>query len=241
MNPTAIITGASGGIGSAVALTLAKEGYHLFLCGNSSIEKLEALHTQCLEYTSKCFIFSGDISQSDTAQSITETAIHHLDHIDVLINNAGVSKIGLLPDLTNEEWFHILNTNLSSAFFLCRQVLPHMIHKKTGRILNISSIWGNIGASCEVAYSATKGGLNSMTKALAKELAPSGIAVNALACGMIDTDMNACFSAEEIKEICNEIPAGRMASPQETAQMVSLLLQAPTYLTGQIIGFDGAW
>lgn len=241
MKDTVIITGASGGIGSAAARRLAKEGCELLLCGNSSPEKLEKLKMECLEYTAKCITFCGDISKSDTAHKIVEMALAHFKKIDILINNAGISKIGLLPDLSDEEWFQILNTNLSSAFFLCRQVLPHMIHAKKGRILNISSIWGNAGASCEAAYSATKGGLDSLTKSLAKELAPSGISVNALACGMIDTDMNACFTPDEIQAICEEIPAGRMASPEETAEFISLLLKAPDYLTGQVIGFDGGW
>ncbi len=241
MKDTVIITGASGGIGSAVAKKLAKEGCELLLCGNSSPEKLEKLKKECLQHTETCVTLCGDISKSDTANKIVKTAMEHFKKIDVLINNAGISKIGLLPDLSDEEWFQILNTNLSSVFFLCRQVLPHMIHAKKGRILNISSIWGNAGASCEAAYSATKGGLDSLTKSLAKELAPSGISVNAIACGMIDTDMNACFSPEEILAICEDIPAGRMASTEETAEFISLLLKAPDYLTGQVIGFDGGW
>lgn len=241
MKDTVVITGASGGIGSAIAKKLAKEGCELLLCGSSSPEKLEKLKKECLKYNDKCVTFCGDISRSDTAVKIVETALEHFKKIDALINNAGISKIGLLPDLSDDEWFHILNTNLSSAFFLCRQVLPHMIHAKKGRILNISSIWGNTGASCEAAYSATKGGLNSLTKSLAKELAPSGISVNAIACGMIDTSMNACFTPQEIHAICEEIPAGRMASPEETAEFIALLLKAPEYLTGQVIGFDGGW
>ncbi len=241
MKDTVIITGASGGIGSAVSRKLAKEGCQLLLCGSSSPEKLEQLKSDCLKYTPQCITFCGDIRESDTSVQIVETALKHFKKIDVLINNAGISKIGLLPDLSDEEWFQILNTNLSSAFFLCRQVLPHMIHAKKGRILNISSIWGNAGASCEAAYSATKGGLNSLTKSLAKELAPSGISVNAIACGMIDTAMNASFTPEEIHAICEEIPAGRMASPEETADFIALLLKAPYYLTGQVIGFDGGW
>ena len=241
MNQTAIITGASGGIGSALALVLAKEGYNLILCGNSSRETLEKIKKQCQQFTENCITISGDIGNSKTAETIVETAVKNFGKIDVLINNAGISHIGLITDVSDEEWFQILNTNLSSAFFMCRQVLPSMIHEKSGRILNISSIWGNSGASCEAAYSATKGGLNSLTKALAKELAPSGISVNAVACGMIDTKMNACFSKEEIQDICEEIPLGRMASCEETADFIALLLKAPLYLTGQVIGFDGGW
>ncbi len=241
MKKTAIITGASRGIGASTAITLAKQNYNLLLCGNTSASQLEDIATSCRQYGAQCQCFVGDLSQSKTATQITDTAISHWGHIDVLINNAGIADIGLITDVTDEKWLQILNTNLSSAFFLCRQVLPHMIRKKQGRILNISSIWGSLGASCEAAYSASKGGLNSLTKAIAKEVAPSGISVNAIACGMIDTDMNACFSDEETADICEEIPIGRMASPEETAEFIALLLQAPHYLTGQIIGFDGGW
>ena len=240
MKPTAIITGASGDIGAQTAVTLAKQGYQLPLCGHSSESKLNQIKEQCLAYT-RCQTVLGDIGKSGTAAEIVETAMQAYGHIDVLVNNAGMSHIGLITDVTDEEWLQILHTNLSSVFFLCRQALPHMIHEKCGRILNISSIWGITGASCETAYSATKGGLNTFTKALAKELAPSGIAVNAIACGMIDTKMNACFSKEEIQEICCDIPAGRMATAEETADLAALLLRAPIYMTGQIIGFDGGW
>lgn len=221
MKKTAVITGASGAIGSETALALAKEGYQLLLCGHSSKEKLEETRDRCLRHTSSCLTICGDIGDSHTAKNIADTALQQFGHID--------------------EWFQLMNTNLSSAFFLCRQILPAMIHEKAGRILNISSIWGCVGASCETVYSASKGGLNAFTKALAKELAPSGIAVNAVSCGMIDTKMNACLTEEEIESICLEIPIGRMASPKETAAFIALLLKAPVYMTGQVIGFDGGW
>ena len=149
--------------------------------------------------------------------------------------------MGLLTDMSIEEWNRMISTNLSSAFYCCRAALAYLIHEKAGRIINISSMWGTVGASCEVAYSATKGGLNTFTKALAKELAPSGISVNAVACGMIDTSMNAGFTPDEITEICEEIPCGRMASAEEVGDFIALLLKASPYMTGQIIGFDGGW
>ncbi len=241
MHKTAIITGASTGIGAQTAIALAKEHYDLLLCGNSSEKELEKTKEICLSYTSRCLTILGDVGISETAQEITETAIREFGRIDVLINNAGISHIGLITDVSDDDWFRILNTNLSSAFFLCRHVIPHMVHEKSGKIINVSSIWGNSGASCEAAYSASKGGLNALTKALAKELAPSGIAINAIACGMIDTKMNGVFSKNEIQEICDEIPIGRMASAEETADFITLLLKAPVYLTGQVIGFDGGW
>lgn len=241
MNKSAIITGASGGIGSETAVALAKKGFDLLICGNSSKESLEETKNRCLKNKIQCHTMLGDMRKSETATRITEKAMNLYGHIDVLVNCAGISKIGLLSDLTDEDWYDILNANLSSSLFMCRQVVPHMVHEKKGHILNVSSIWGVQGASCEVAYSATKGGLNTFTRALAKELAPSNIAVNAIACGMIDTKMNACFSKNEVEEICEEIPAGRMASAAETADFIALLLEASSYMTGQVIGFDGGW
>ena len=170
-----------------------------------------------------------------------QKAVESLGHVDLFLHCAGISHIGLLTDMSDEEWMNVINSDLSSVFYCCRKVVPYMISKKKGRILMISSVWGNVGASCEVAYSAAKGGINLFTKALAKELAPSNISVNALACGMIDTPMNACFSKDEIREICEEIPAGRMGSVEEVAQTISLLSKAPIYLTGQILTIVGGW
>ena len=163
------------------------------------------------------------------------------ESIDILLNNAGISHIGLLQDMSIEEWNQVLNTNLTSAFSCSKYAIPDMITRKQGKIINISSIWGCSGASCEVAYSASKGGLNLFTQALAKELAPSNIQVNAIACGVINTRMNACFDAEERSELENEIPAGRFAAPSEVADFVQQLIDAPSYLTGQIISFDGGY
>lgn len=161
--------------------------------------------------------------------------------VDVLINNAGISHIGLLSEMSYEEWERILHTNLTSVFSCCKLAIPHMVSQKSGRIINISSDWGICGASCEVAYSATKGGINAFTKALAKELAPSNIQVNAIACGVIDTQMNACFSEEERAELADEIPAGRFGTPEETAHLAVQLATGNEYLTGQIITLDGGW
>ena len=241
MSITAIITGASRGIGAATAQVLAREGYQLFLCASHSGKELMAVKEQCEALGASCTTFLGDLCQPETAVQLVNTALDAYPTIDVLINNAGISHVGLVTDASKEDWNRVLSANLSAAFFLCQAILPHMIHRKQGKIVNISSIWGVHGASCEVAYSASKGGLNTLTKALAKEVAPSGISVNAIACGMIDTRMNACFSREEINDICEEIPIGRMASPEETGEFISLLLKASPYMTGQIIGFDGGW
>jgi 3-oxoacyl-[acyl-carrier protein] reductase len=161
--------------------------------------------------------------------------------IDVLVNNAGISHIGLLSDMTVEEWNTIVSVNLTSVFSTCKCIVPSMVQRQSGKIINISSVWGNVGASCEVAYSACKGGMNAFTKALGKELAPSSIQVNAIACGCIDTSMNQCFSAEERDALCDEIPAGRFGQPREVAALALQLATGNDYLTGQVITLDGGW
>lgn len=241
MKKTAIVTGASGDIGSATAKRMAERGYALALIGGHSMDKLEETAQICHSFGTDVYPLAGDLSSFESAHSLMQSALDLLGHVDCLINCAGISYIGLITDMTDDDWQKVMGANLSSVFYCCRSIVPHMVYKKSGRILNISSVWGNAGASCEVAYSASKGGMNAFTKALAKELAPSGIAVNALACGAVDTKMNACFSEEEKQALCEEIPFGRMASPEETAEMAALLCKAPLYLTGQIITFDGGW
>jgi len=242
MQKNAIITGASGGIGGAIAVELAKAGYTLVLLGNRSSDKLEDIKEKCLTHGATVKIITGNLGDPLVAEQLLSEAIQFLNQkVDLLVNAAGISYVGLVTDMRDEDWQTILSTNLSSVFYSCRKVIPCMVHEKQGRIINISSVWGKSGASCEAAYSATKGGLDSFTKSLAKELAPSNIAVNALACGMIDTPMNSCFSEEDIAAICEEIPAGRMGTPEEVANMVLLLAEAPVYLTGQIVTFDGGW
>lgn len=164
-----------------------------------------------------------------------------IDTLDVLINNAGIAHIGLLTDMTAEQWHRILAVNLDACFYTCRAAIPLMLKKHSGKIINISSVWGTQGASMEVAYSASKGGMNAFTKALAKELAPSNIQVNAIACGVIDTTMNACLSPEELETLRAEIPADRIGSPSEVAALVLQTAAAPSYMSGQVITIDGGW
>jgi 3-oxoacyl-[acyl-carrier protein] reductase len=166
---------------------------------------------------------------------------NYSDGVDVLVNNAGVSYLGLLTDMTAEEWDTLIRTNLSSVFPCCKLAIPYMVDKIEGRIINISSIWGDVGSSCETAYSATKGGMNALTKSLAKELAPSNIQVNAIACGLIDTEMNAMLTREEWGDIINDIPIGRPGSPNEVAELAYYLSESNPYLTGQVINLDGGW
>ncbi|MDO4317336.1 MAG: SDR family NAD(P)-dependent oxidoreductase [Lachnospiraceae bacterium] len=236
-----IVTGASGDIGGAIARRLAADSCGLLLCANKNAGALEALTAECEALGSRCERFCGDLSAAAQAEAMAALALSRFGKIDGLINTAGTASLGLLTDLSESGWNEVLASNLTTVYQTCRAVVPAMVSRKKGVILNISSVWGVRGASCEAAYSAAKGGVNLLTKALAKELAPSGISVNALALGMVDTKMNAMLSQEELDAIAEEIPAGRSTTPAETAQMVRLLLTAPAYLTGQVIGFDGGW
>lgn len=235
---TALITGASRGIGKEIAKAFASNGYDLIITCKDSKDALFSLMNELVDkyhITVKSFV--GDISKPETAQKL----FNDIDHLDVLINNAGVSHIGLLSDMTFDEINNVTATNLCSAFYLSKLAIPIMLKEKSGKIVNISSIWGDRGASMEVIYSATKGGINTFTKALAKELAPSNIQVNAVACGLIDTDMNSHFSDDEINSIIEEIPADRIGRPEEVASLVLQICTENSYLTGQIIGLDGGW
>lgn len=235
---TILITGASRGIGRAIAYAAAPHFNRMILtCKNSSDILMELKQELERDYNLECRTYIGDMGD----YSFVESIFKQLDRIDAVINNAGISHVGLLSDMSVSEWNHVMNTNLNSVFFTSKLAIPMMLSRKEGRIINISSIWGNVGASMEVAYSASKGAVNSFTKALAKELAPSNIQVNALACGVIDTDMNRCFSEEERQLLIDEIPADRMGSPSEVADAVMMLLKAPAYLTGQIITIDGGY
>ena len=242
MKKTAIITGASRGIGAAIASTLAQEGYHLALFCHNNIDMLNDLASKLKEeYKIEVYCYSGDISDPGFTIPACDSAIQKLDHVDVLVNNAGIAHIGLLTDMSLDEWDKMISTNLSPIFYTAKSIVPSMLAKKSGNIINISSMWGTVGASCEVAYSATKGGINSLTKALAKELAPNNISVNAIACGVVDTDMNAMLTDEEKTALSEEIPAGRFCLPSEIADMVLSIIKAPSYMTGQVIGVDGGF
>lgn len=242
MKQTALITGASRGIGAALAETFAHAGYQLTLCCHKSQEQLRDLADQLQKkYHTPVLIFIGDVGEYAFVEDMVKQTLDTFGSIDVLINNAGISYIGLLTDMTIDDWNQIVATNLTSVFSACRCTVPSMVHNKSGRIINISSVWGNVGASCEVAYSACKGGINSFTRALGKELAPSNITVNAIACGVIDTDMNRCFSEEERAELVAEIPAERMGQPQEVAELALSIASGHAYLNGQIIILDGGW
>lgn len=241
MKKTAIITGASGGIGTALAYKLAENHDHIALTGYQHPELLQQIRTDLESQGVACITLSGDGGSYEFVRQVVRTVSDSWGQVDTLVNNAGISYIGLLTDMSIDDWNHILQTNLSSVFYYCHEVLPHMVHRKQGTILNISSVWGEVGASCEAAYAATKGGMNALTMSLGKELAPSNIAVNAIACGVIRTPMNQVLSSDEQKALEEEIPYGRMASPEEVAEFAANIINSPTYLTGQVLRFDGGW
>lgn len=242
MKPTVLITGASRGIGQAIAYRFAQEGFPLIINCSKSTDALMTLKEELVEkYHIPVLASVGNIGDYSYVEQLFEEIKTKFDGVDIVVNNAGISHIGLLTDMTPKEWHNLVDINLSSAFYTSKLAIPYMLSKKQGKIINISSVWGNVGASCEVAYSASKGGLNSFTKALAKELAPSNIQVNAIACGCIDTEMNQCFSEEERQDLINEIPAGRFGTPKEVADLVYSLSNEHSYLTGQIITLDGGW
>ena len=234
----ALITGASRGIGKAIAETLAADGYHLYLTCIHSKDTLFAYARELSgKYGISCTPFIGDIGNPEDVDALFQL----IPDLDVLINNAGISYVGLLSEMSVKDWRNVMAVNLDSVFYTSRLAVPLMLRKHSGKIINISSVWGNAGASMEVAYSASKGAVNSLTKALAKELAPSNIQVNAIACGVIDTDMNHHLTAEDMEALRQEIPCDRIGMPSEAAQMVKSLLNAPDYLTGQVITMDGGW
>lgn len=241
-NKYVIITGASRGIGNAIAEKFASHGYNLILTCNNNIELLNKLCGQLeKKYSVLCYGFKCDGGSSESVASLFDNIKKLIPDIDIVINNAGISHMGLLQDMSNEQWENVITSNLTSVFYMCRSIIPHFVHNKYGRIINISSVWGEQGASCEAAYSASKAGINGLTKALAKELALSGIQVNAIAFGAIDTEMNSFLSDNEKKVLEEEIPFGRMATPQEAASFVYQLAHSEPYLTGQIISFNGGW
>lgn len=238
MNSYALITGASRGIGRSIAENLAQKGVHLILtCRNSYHELAQTADFLEKKYHITCLARQCDMKDANAVENLFK----EIPDIDVLVNNAGISYVGLLQDMSFEEWNDIIATNLSSAFYTSKHAIPMMLKKHAGHIINISSVWGNTGAATEVAYSASKGGLNAFTKALAKELAPSNIQVNAIACGLINTEMNAHLTKEELDSLETEIPMGRAGDCKDVAEAVVNLLNMPTYCTGQILTLDGGW
>ena len=237
---TILITGASHGVGKAFAIACAQSGRFSKIILNGGTD------TAALEDTARrvsaagdlvCLADVGDVSDLAYVQGLRE----RFGPVDTLVNNAGISRIGLLTDMSPDVWDRVLRVNVTSLYNTCHTYVPDMVSAGGGQILNVSSVWGLCGASCEVAYSASKGAVNAFTKALAKELAPSHIRVNAIALGIIGTRMNAHLTETETAEICDQIPAGYIASPEDAAQAMLRLLEMPEYFNGEIVRFDGCW
>lgn len=237
---TVIVTGGSRGIGAAIVVELAKNNYNVVLNYNNSEEKAKKIQKDLKEQEINIEIFKADVSKREDVKKLVNFTIEKYNNIDILINNAGIDQIKPFMDITNEDWNKIIQTNLNSVFYCSQEVLKNMIHNKKGCIINISSIWGITGASCEVAYSVSKAGIDGMTKALAKEMGLSNIRVNSIAPGIVDTDMNKELSFEELQELKNEIPLGRVAAPEEIVKSVKWLID-DEYVTGQIISVNGGW
>lgn len=240
VNKVVVVTGGSRGIGAQIVKTLANENYKVILNYNNSKEQAEKIQQELLEQGKEIEIIKADVSKKEEAEKLIQFAINKFNKIDILINNAGISQEGLFTDVTEEEWQKIINTNLNSVFYCNQQALKYMIPEQQGCIINISSIWGETGASCEVAYSTTKAAINGMTKALAKEVGPSNIRVNAIAPGIIDTDMNRNLTNEELEPIKEQIPLNKIGKALDIAKCVKWLIE-DEYTTGQIISINGGW
>lgn len=241
MKKTVFITGSSRGIGKACAITFAKHGWNTIINCKHNTDAMYSVESEIRALGADCLALHGDVGNYEIVKEFYKKIQTRFGTIDVLINNAGISKIGLLQDMTPEQWNEIITTNLTSVYNCSSQAIPLMLANGSGKIINISSVWGVAGASCEVAYSATKGGINAFTQALGKELAPSNIQVNAIACGCIDTEMNQFLAPEDREALLEEIPACRMGRAEEVGELAYSLSIGHDYLTSQIIRLDGGW
>lgn len=236
----AIVTGGAKGIGKAIVEEFAKSGIKVILNYNHSEKQAIEVKEELCKKGHIVEIYKADVSKPEEVKSLVTFAKNTFGEIDILVNNAGIDKFQLFTDITNEDWDEMISNNLNSAFYMAREVVKDMINNKKGCIINISSIWGMVGASCEVAYSVSKAAIDGLTKSLAKELAPSGIRVNSIAPGAIMTDMNSNLTQEEIEEVSNEIPLGKFGKPEDIAKCAKWLIE-DNYTTGQIISPNGGW
>lgn len=238
-----LVTGATGDIGFAIAHAFAKNGYNVAIHTFSKPDEAKNVaEKMSKESCVKSVAVKADLSKESDVTAMFETLDKTFGKIDILVNNAGVSSVMMLCDTTEEEWNRVHDINLKSAFLCSKEASKNMVHNKWGRIINISSVWGQVGASCEVAYSSSKAALVGFTKALAKELAPSGITVNCVCPGIVETKMNSHLSKDELNSICEEIPVGRMGKPQEIAHAVLFLADdMASYVTAETISVNGGW
>lgn len=237
---TIIVTGGSKGIGKVLVENFAKDGYKVVLNYNKSEENAKNIKAELEKQGVNIEIFKADVSKKEEVKELVKFTLEKFQNIDVLINNAGISQTKLFTDITEEEWDNIMNVNLKSAYFTTQEVLSNMINRKKGLIINISSVWGIVGASCEVAYSVSKAGLDGLTKSLAKELGLSNIRVNSIAPGIIDTDMNKNLDEITVNEIKEEIPLNRIGRPVDIYRCAKWLVE-DEYTTGQVISVNGGW
>lgn len=240
MRRVALVTGGAKGIGAAVVKKLCEDGFCVAVNYNSSEQRALSLCSELALSGFSVYPVKCDISSSDEVKRMFQDIRTHLGEVSVLVNNAGVSLWGLFDETDDVQWKNTIDINLTGTFNCSREALPFMLREKYGRIINISSVWGQVGASCEAVYSASKAGVIGLTKALAKEYAPSGITVNCVSPGVINTDMMKRFSEAEKEAICEEIPLGRMGSAEEVAAAVSFFAsEASSYVTGQVLGVNG--
>ena len=235
-----LITGGSRGIGKCLVENLARDGYNVILNYNKSEKQAKKIQNDLKEEGIIIEIFKADVSKKEEVKALAQFALKKWKSIDVLINNAGIAKLQMFQDVTEEDWNEIIDINLKSAFYMSQEVIPSMIHKKAGCIINISSIWGQVGASCETVYSISKAGMDALTKSLAKELGPSNIRVNSIAPGVIDTEMNSHIDRTIKKEIENDTPLGKIGKPIDIYRCAKWLIE-DEFTTGQIISVNGGY
>lgn len=237
---TVLVTGSSRGIGKAIATLFGKNGYTVVLNGSKDVQALQNTKKELIEQGIDCIAILADVSIYEQCKMLFCEIEKTYGGVDVLINNAGIAHIGLFSDMTPEQWKKVLSVNLESVLHCTHIALKYMLHCHRGNIINISSMWGQRGASCEAVYSASKGGVDAFTKAMAKELGPSGIRVNAISCGVIDTDMNQCFDEQEKQMMIEEISLMRMGKAEEVAKLALFLAEdSASFITGQIVVIDG--
>lgn len=242
MQKVAVITGGAGGIGSATALTFAREGYAVALCYRSNHTNGAKVADQINALGGVCHLVQADLATWDGGAHLGREVVTRFGRVDTLVCCAGSAHFGLFTDLSAQDWSNVLGSNLNSAVFAIQGVLPTMISQKSGSIVTVSSVWGQTGASCEVAYSAAKAGVIGLTRALAKEVGPSNIRVNCVACGVIDTDMNQTLTPDTLSALAEETPLGRIGTPQEVANTISFLAsEKSSFITGQIIAPNGGF
>lgn len=237
---TVLITGGSRGIGKCIAENLAKDGYNVVLNYNKSEKQAKQIQKELQGQGKNIEIYKADISKREEVKKMIKFTLNKFKNIDILINNAGIAKLQMFNDITDEDWNEMINTNLNSVFYCTQEVLENMVHNKNGCIINISSIWGMVGASCEVAYSVSKAGIDGMTKALAKELGLSNIRVNSIAPGVIDTEMNSNLDNVIKEEIKNETPLNKIGKPIDIYRCVKWLIE-DEFTTGQVISPNGGY